>query len=162
MFDDVPLAWADVAARFATEPCWWIGTTGSSGPHAVPIWGVVVDDVLYFYGEPDTLRSRHIVADNRIVLHLPDPMDVLVVKGKATPTGRSTARTMTDGGSRTLPAWRTRSCSRSSRDGPSPSDQPMPTCGAGGCGSRPTRRGGAPDVRIVTKGTSPACRAGST
>jgi len=85
MFDDVPLAWADVAARFATEPCWWIGTTGSSGPQAVPIWGVVVDDVLYFYGEPDTLRSRHIVADNRIVLHLPDPMDVLVVKGKATP-----------------------------------------------------------------------------
>ncbi len=85
MFDDLPLAWPDVAARFATEPCWWIATVGRSGPHAVPIWGVVVSDVLYFYGEPDALRSRHIVADNRIVLHLSDPMDVVVVKGTATP-----------------------------------------------------------------------------
>jgi hypothetical protein len=85
MFDDLPLAWPDVAARLATSPCWWIGTVGRSGPHAVPIWGVVVSDVLYFYGEPDALRSRHIAADNRIVLHLSDPMDVLVVKGTATP-----------------------------------------------------------------------------
>jgi hypothetical protein len=85
LFADVPLAWPDVAARFATEPCWWIGTTGRAGPHAVPIWGVVVSDVLYFYGEPDALRTRHIVADGRIVLHLPDPMDVLSVKGTAAP-----------------------------------------------------------------------------
>jgi hypothetical protein len=84
-FDDTPLAWSDVAARFAEEPNWWIGTVGRSGPHTVPTWGVVVSDVLYFYGEPDALRSRHLAADSRIVLHLPDPLDVLWVKGTAVP-----------------------------------------------------------------------------
>jgi hypothetical protein len=84
-FDDVPLAWPEVAARFAAEPHWWIATMGRSGPHTVPIWGVVVSDALYFYGESNALRSRHIAADSRIVLHLPDPMDVLSVKGTAAP-----------------------------------------------------------------------------
>lgn len=82
-FDDLPLAWSDVAARFAAEPYWWVGTSGDAGPHAVPIWGVVVDDVLHFYGEPDTLRSRQLAADGRLVVHLPDPLDVLTVKGTA-------------------------------------------------------------------------------
>src|SRR5689334_42881 len=76
MFHDVPLVWPDVAARFRADPHWWIGTVGKSGPHSVPVWGVVVSEVLYFYGEADALRSRHISADHRIVLHLSDPMDV--------------------------------------------------------------------------------------
>jgi hypothetical protein len=91
-FDDVPLPWSEVAARFDTEPYWWIGTVGSSGPHAIPTWGVVVADLLHFYGEPGALRSRQILADDRIVLHLSDPLDVLTVKGTATQEGVARGR----------------------------------------------------------------------
>lgn len=81
------LLWDEIAERFGSAQHWWIGTAGSAGPHAAPIWGVVVNGALIFYGAPNAVRSRNISGDSRIVLHLNDPVDVLILHGTAADAG---------------------------------------------------------------------------
>jgi hypothetical protein len=85
------LHWDEVASRFGDAQNWWVATTGPGGPHAVPVWGVVVDGVLSFYGEPSAVRSRNLAADPRLVLHLESGSDVLMVRGTTTAGGPASA-----------------------------------------------------------------------
>jgi hypothetical protein len=74
------LSWDEVAERFTAAQNWWVSTSSpESGPHAVPVWGVVLDGVLAFYGEASSRRSRNLAADPRAVVHLESGSDVLVV-----------------------------------------------------------------------------------
>lgn len=84
------LPWSEVEARFASAANWWVATTGADGPHVAPVWGVVLDGVLCFYGEPGTVRSRNLAADPRLAIHLEDPNDVLILHGTATEIGAPT------------------------------------------------------------------------
>ena len=81
------MTWDEVASRFAIARNWWVSTAGDAGPHAVPVWGVVVDGVLTFYGQSSAVRSRNIAADPRVVLHLEDGESPLIVHGTAIVTG---------------------------------------------------------------------------
>jgi hypothetical protein len=83
------LTWDEVAARFLAAPNWWVATAGAAGPHAVPVWGVVVRGALHFYGEPSAVRSRNIATDPRIVVHLESGSSVLILHGAATVGGRA-------------------------------------------------------------------------
>jgi hypothetical protein len=74
--------WADVAGRLATSRSYWLGTTGRDGsPHAAPVWGVVLDGVLFVYSERRTLKAKHLAADARAVVHLESADDVVIVRG---------------------------------------------------------------------------------
>ncbi len=77
------LAWGEIAGRFAEAQNWWVSTSGGSGPHAVPVWGVVVHEALHFYGDPGAVRSRNLAADPRLVVHLESGSDVLLLHGTA-------------------------------------------------------------------------------
>lgn len=77
------LQWDEVLERFDAAANWWVATAGPAGPHAVPVWGVVVDGTLCFYGEPSTVRSRNLARDPRLVLHLESGSSVLVLHGEA-------------------------------------------------------------------------------
>ena len=81
---DAPLTWTTLAARLAPERSYWLGTTRPDGsPHAAPVWGVVVDEVVYLYSETATVKARNLQRDPRLVLHLEDGEDVLIVNGTA-------------------------------------------------------------------------------
>lgn len=82
------LTWDDISRRLAVEPFWWLATASSeSGPHSVPVWGVVVDGVPVSYADPTTRRVRDLRADPRAVLHLPSATDVLIVRGELRDAG---------------------------------------------------------------------------
>ncbi len=81
------LEWADAAARLAGARNWWVATAGPDGPHAVPVWGVVVDGAPWFYSDPGSVRAANLAADPRIVLHLESGDDVLIVRGLAVNAG---------------------------------------------------------------------------
>jgi len=34
------------------------------------VWGVVIEDTLYLYGERRTVKARNLAADPRLVVHL--------------------------------------------------------------------------------------------
>ena len=77
------LAWPAVAARLHASRSLWLTTSEpGSGPHAVPVWGAVVDGVLHLYTSRSTRKARNVAAEPRVVLHLPDPEDVLLVSGR--------------------------------------------------------------------------------
>ena len=83
--DGVELSWEEITRAFAAASNWWVATTGPGGPHAVPVWGVVVGGSLCFYGDATTVRSRNLTADPRLVVHLEDGDAPLIVFGRVRP-----------------------------------------------------------------------------
>ena len=82
------LRWAEVAARLAGSRNYWLGTTLPSGaPHAAPVWGVVLGDMLYLFTERSTVKARNIAANPRVVVHLESGDDVVIVRGAAEDVG---------------------------------------------------------------------------
>lgn len=82
----IPLTWPLLAARLAPARNYWVATTRSDGsPHTAPVWGAVLDDVLYAYTETDTVKARNLGRDPRVVVHLEDGDDVLIVRGTMEP-----------------------------------------------------------------------------
>ena len=65
------LPWSHIQERMGKARNYWIGTARPDGrPHATPVWGVWVDDVLYIEGGPDTRRGRNIEANPAVAVHL--------------------------------------------------------------------------------------------
>jgi hypothetical protein len=84
-----PLAWSYVATRLAGPRHYWVHTTNPSGaPDASPVWGVVVDEVLYVYTTRRTVKARNLAGDERVVVHLESGADVVIVHGRAVDVGR--------------------------------------------------------------------------
>jgi hypothetical protein len=87
------ITWTAVIARLGPERSYWLATTGPDGaPHAVPVWGAVVNEAWYFYTERSTVKARNLAADPRVVVHLPDGENVLLVHGNAEDIGHPANR----------------------------------------------------------------------
>ena len=85
---DEAVSWSEVAERLAPARTYWLCTTTPSGaPHAAPVWGVVVDEILHLYSERSTVKAINLAADPRIVLHLESGEDVVIVRGHAEDLG---------------------------------------------------------------------------
>lgn len=79
------LPWSHAAQRLADAHNYWIATTRPDGrPHVTPVWGVWLDDALFFDGSPETRRGRNIAANPAVVAHLESGSDVVIVEGEAT------------------------------------------------------------------------------
>ena len=80
--------WTDVAGRLSVARNYWLGSTTASGaPHAAPVWGAVTGETLYLYSERGTVKARNLAADPRLVIHLENAEDVLIVRGVAEDLG---------------------------------------------------------------------------
>jgi hypothetical protein len=84
------LQWPEAAGRLAAARNWWVATAGRGGPHAVPVWGVIVDGTPWFYSDPGSVRAGDLAEDPRIVVHLESGDDVLIVRGLARNAGDPT------------------------------------------------------------------------
>lgn len=76
------LDWADVSEQIAESRIYWVGTTDPDGqPHAVPVWGVWVDDTLFFDGAPYARWVRNLEANPKVVVHLESGEQVAILEG---------------------------------------------------------------------------------
>jgi PPOX class probable F420-dependent enzyme len=82
------LTWTEVAGSLAPWRNYWICTVGADGPHAAPVWGVVVDGALYFFTEDGTVKARNLTRDPRVLVHLESGDDVVIVRGTVELVGR--------------------------------------------------------------------------
>ena len=82
------IEWDHVVERLRSATDYWLATVSADGrPHVVPIWGVVVDDELYLeIGAPETRKSRNLVSNDRVVVHLDDAHDAVILHGRAQAT----------------------------------------------------------------------------
>jgi hypothetical protein len=76
------LPWSHAIERLQASKNFWIGTVSPEGkPHSMPVWGVWVEDTLYFGGGPLTRWSRNLEANPNVAVHLESGDDVLVLEG---------------------------------------------------------------------------------
>jgi hypothetical protein len=62
---------------------YWIGTTDPDGaPHTVPVWGVWLDDTLFF-GGGQTRWMRNLARNPAALVHLESGDDVVIIEGIA-------------------------------------------------------------------------------
>jgi general stress protein 26 len=86
------LTWSEVAARLAPARSYWLVTVSATGsPHAAPVWGAVVDQDLYLYSERSTVKARNLAANARVVVHLENAEDVVIVHGRVEDLGHPSA-----------------------------------------------------------------------
>jgi PPOX class probable F420-dependent enzyme len=63
---------------------YWLTTTRADGrPHAMPIWGVWLDDALWFGTGLESVKGRNLARDPRAVVHLESGDDVVILDGTA-------------------------------------------------------------------------------
>jgi nitroimidazol reductase NimA-like FMN-containing flavoprotein (pyridoxamine 5'-phosphate oxidase superfamily) len=81
------LPWSHALERLEQARIYWIASVRSNGrPHLTPIWGVWLDNVLFFDGSPESRRSRNIAAHPAIAVHVERGnagKDVVIVEGNA-------------------------------------------------------------------------------
>ena len=78
------LSWEHVTQRLTAARNYWVDTADAAGHvHATPIWGGVVDGVLYVEGGPGTRRGRNIAENPNVVVHLESGDDVVILEGTA-------------------------------------------------------------------------------
>lgn len=78
------LPWSFALERLERAQNYWIATTRPDGrPHAVPVWGVLVEGTVYFGGGPETVWARNLARDPRVVVHLESGDEVVIIEGTA-------------------------------------------------------------------------------
>jgi Pyridoxamine 5'-phosphate oxidase len=78
------LDWSWATERLAQARNYWVSTARSDGrPHAMPVWGLWLDDAFYFSSAPDSRKAQNLAANPAVVVHLESGDEVVVVEGRA-------------------------------------------------------------------------------
>lgn len=87
--EQLPWSWA--VDQLTRARNYWICSTRRDGrPHAVPVWGVWLDDAVWFSTDPNSAKGRNIARDPRIVIHLESGDDTVVLEGEVERLGDRT------------------------------------------------------------------------
>jgi hypothetical protein len=76
------ISWACACERLAGARNYWIVTSSSDcRPHAMPVWGLWLDDALFFSTARTSRKGRNLAANPEIVAHLESGDDVISLEG---------------------------------------------------------------------------------
>lgn len=76
------LEWAWVDERMSQSRNYWIGSVRPDGrPHAVPVWGVWLDGVLYFGSGRTAQKTRNLLANPAVAVHLESGDETVILEG---------------------------------------------------------------------------------
>lgn len=76
------LPWSHMTERLAVARNYWVSTTRPDGrPHAVPVWGVWVDQTFFHGGGGDTRKARNLAANPYVSVHLESGDEVVIIEG---------------------------------------------------------------------------------
>lgn len=78
------MPWQFVIDCVAASRNYWVASVGPQNRvHAMPIWGVLIDDDLYLETDPRTRKARNIAVNPSVAVHLEDGDQVVIVEGLA-------------------------------------------------------------------------------
>lgn len=81
--DGAALPWATVTRWLVDARNYWVASTRSDGrPHVMPVWGVWLDDALWFSTDPASVKARNFAARPDVVVHLESGDEVCVMEGR--------------------------------------------------------------------------------
>lgn len=80
------LPWSWAVERLEASRNYWISTTSTSGrPHAMPVWGLWLDDALHFSTGEDSKKARNLRASPACVATTESAAEAVIVEGEALP-----------------------------------------------------------------------------
>ena len=75
-----------LSRKFRDELACWCATVRPNGRvHLAPIWHVVYNNLVYMVTRSSSVRARNIAANDWVSLCLPDPVNALIIEGRARP-----------------------------------------------------------------------------
>jgi hypothetical protein len=78
----LPWAWAE--ERLARSRNYWLATVTPSGaPHLMPVWAVWQEGGLWFSSANGSRKARNLAGESRCTLSTDDPLEPVVVAGRA-------------------------------------------------------------------------------
>ncbi|MDH6575113.1 pyridoxamine 5'-phosphate oxidase family protein [Kitasatospora sp. MAP5-34] len=78
------LPWSWAQQRLATSHDYWVSSVKPDGrPHVMPVWGVWLDDALWFSSSLGSRKVRNLVARPDCVVTTDNPRDPVVLEGSA-------------------------------------------------------------------------------
>jgi nitroimidazol reductase NimA-like FMN-containing flavoprotein (pyridoxamine 5'-phosphate oxidase superfamily) len=81
---DSLISWARVSEQMAKAHNYWVSTTRPDGrPHAMPIWGIWLDETFYFGTARGSVKGRNLAHNPAISVHLESGDDVVILEGVA-------------------------------------------------------------------------------
>ena len=88
--DEGMLPWSWVVEQVTVSRNYWICTTRPDGrPHAMPVWGLWLDDAVVFSTDPESLKARNFLARPDVVVHLESGDEMVVIEGRVEALDRS-------------------------------------------------------------------------
>ena len=74
------IPWSRVSSRMQASYIYWVSTTRKDGrPHSIPVWGIWLDETLYFSN--GALTARNVGRDPRVSVHLESGEDAVIIEG---------------------------------------------------------------------------------
>ena len=81
---DMWLTWSRTERKLKRELVYWVTSVRADGrPHAAPLWGIWLDDSLFFETDPDSVKAQNIKRDPSVIVHTQDGYDTVIVEGLA-------------------------------------------------------------------------------
>lgn len=78
----IPWEWVD--EQMAQSRNYWITSVKPEGnPHAVPVWGVYVNHLLYFGSNKGAQKTKNLINNPNISVHLESGDEVVILEGTA-------------------------------------------------------------------------------
>jgi PPOX class probable F420-dependent enzyme len=80
------LPWDWARRRLIRAHNYWVSTTGPGGrPHAMPVWGLWLDESFCFSTARRSRKARNLARDPRLVVHLESGDQTVILEGRARP-----------------------------------------------------------------------------
>lgn len=78
------ITWGHAKDKLVREKVYWISTASPQGrPHAAPVWGIWKENRFYFETAPNSAKGRNLSNNQRLVVHVQDGMDTVILEGSA-------------------------------------------------------------------------------
>lgn len=79
---DGMLPWSWVREQATAARSYWICTTRPDGrPHAMPVWGLWLDETVFFSTDPASRKARNVAANPDAVIHLESGDEAVIFEG---------------------------------------------------------------------------------
>lgn len=76
------IPWSEVSEKMAKARNYWVSTTRQNGkPHAMPVWGIWLDETFYFGTGANTMKAKNLKRNPAVVVHLESGDDVVILEG---------------------------------------------------------------------------------
>jgi general stress protein 26 len=78
----IPQEWGSIEERLRVSRTYWICSVSPNGfPHALPVWGVWLDQRLYFVTKRESKKGRNLHTNPKVAIHLESGDDVVAFQG---------------------------------------------------------------------------------